>query len=59
MLEIIPPNTNFDFVGIRKPLILLSFVLNLVALLLLVPGIALVIFTIALRRQRPRVAQAP
>jgi hypothetical protein len=32
------------------------FFWKLAALLLLVPGIALVIFTIALRRQRPRAA---
>jgi preprotein translocase subunit SecF len=36
MLELIPPNTQFDFVGIRRPLIITSMVLNALALLLLV-----------------------
>jgi preprotein translocase subunit SecF len=35
MIELIPPNTNFDFVGIRKPMLVLSLVLNALALVLL------------------------
>jgi preprotein translocase subunit SecF len=35
MIELIPSHTNFDFVGIRKPAILVSLGLNAVALLLL------------------------
>jgi preprotein translocase subunit SecF len=36
MIELIPPHTNFDFVGIRKPLMLVSSALNVLSLLLLV-----------------------
>jgi len=36
MMQFIPPNTNFDFVGIRKPLILVSSALNVLSLLLLI-----------------------
>jgi preprotein translocase subunit SecF len=35
MIELIPSHTNFDFVGIRKPAMLISLALNAVALLLL------------------------
>ena len=35
MVELIPPHTNFDFVGIRKPAILISLGLNLLSLALL------------------------
>jgi len=35
MVELIPPHTNFDFVGIRKPMLVLSLVLNALSLALL------------------------
>jgi preprotein translocase subunit SecF len=35
MIELIPPHTNFDFVGIRKRMILISLVLNALSLALL------------------------
>lgn len=35
MLEIIPPNTSFDFVGLRKPCVLVSLAVNLAVLVLL------------------------
>src|SRR5215470_3900179 len=35
MVELIPPHTNFDFVGIRKPMLVLSLVLNALSIALL------------------------
>ena len=56
MIEVQPPLdllklTDLDYLWLWP-----FFFWKLAALLLLVPGIALVIFTIALRRQRPRAA---
>ena len=35
MIELIPPHTNFDFVGIRKPMVIISTALNVLSLILL------------------------